>query len=161
MEDCTERKITKIAREAEKLVIQTMKETGIGSGEFDLIHYIRHHPGSSQKEIGQALNMDKGAVARRTASLETKGYLTRKKNPHDGRSSLLFASRKAESLKLSKTSVETAFYAWLTEELSEEERKSFTEILDRLYYRSKKESRTGFPHVHSLLKEVQDEKDEG
>ena len=86
--DKTKRQITKIAREANKLVIRTMKDDGIGSGEMDLIHLVRHNPGISQKEACLRLNMDKGAVARRTASLEQKGYLTRKENPADGRSQL-------------------------------------------------------------------------
>ena len=43
--DITERKITKIAREAEKLVLLTMREEGVGTAEIDLIHALRHHPG--------------------------------------------------------------------------------------------------------------------
>ena len=42
--DITERKITKIAREAEKLVLLTMREEGVGTAEIDLIHALRHHP---------------------------------------------------------------------------------------------------------------------
>ena len=82
--DATNRQMTKIAREVGKLVIRTMKETGIGSGELDLIHAVRHNPGASQREIGAQLNMDKGAVARRVVSLENKGYLVRRPSPEDG-----------------------------------------------------------------------------
>ena len=149
--DHTKRQITKIAREANKLVIRTMKDGGIGSGEMDLIHLVRHNPGISQKEASLQLNMDKGAVARRTASLEQKGYLTRKENPADGRSQLLFATEKAESLKTSKAAVETEFYGWLLEGLEEEEQAAFTAALDKLYLRSKKESRSGFPHVTARI----------
>ena len=155
--DKTKRQITKIAREANKLVIRTMKEDGIGSGEMDLIHLVRHNPGLSQKEISVQLNMDKGAVARRTASLEQKGYLTRRENPADGRSQLLYATEKAETLKTSKATVETVFYAWLLEGLDPAEQASFTAALDKLYLRSKQESRRGFPHVTELL----DGKEEG
>ncbi len=151
--DITKREITKIAREANKLTIRTMRETGIGSGEFDLIHLVRHHPGISQKEISETLNMDKGAVARRVANLEGKGYLTRKVNPKDGRSQWIYATEKAETLKNSKAIVETTFYEWLTEELSEEDREVFSRILEQLYLRSKKESRSGFPHVAERLAE--------
>ena len=129
--DMTKRQITKIAREANKLVIRTMKEDGIGSGEMDLIHLVRHNPGLSQKEISVQLNMDKGAVARRTASLEQKGYLTRRENPADGRSQLLYATEKAETLKTSKATVETAFYAWLLEGLDPAEDASFTAAFDK------------------------------
>lgn len=42
--DITERKITKIAREAEKLVLLTLREKGVGTAEIDLIHALRHRP---------------------------------------------------------------------------------------------------------------------
>jgi DNA-binding MarR family transcriptional regulator len=149
--DITKRQITKIARELNKLTIKTLKSDGVGSGEFDLIHAVRHHPGLSQKEICEILNMDKGAAAHRVASLENKGYLIRKSNPADKRSQLLFATEEAEHLKNSKASVETAFYEWLLEELPEADRAEFTKILNVLYQRSKKESRAGFPNVTARL----------
>ena len=101
--DPTERKITKIAREAGKFTVQAMKEEGIGTAEFDFIHLVRHHPGITQTEVREQLKIDKGAAARRAASLEAKGYLIRKPNPWDGRSQLLYATEKAESLKHSFT----------------------------------------------------------
>ena len=145
--DLTQRRITKIAREASKLTIRMMKEEGIGSGEFDLIHLVRHSPGISQKEAGQLLNMDKGAVAHRSLRLEQKGYLRRELNPADARSRLLYSTEKANALKNSKAEVETAFYSWLLEELPQEERRAFCDTLEKLYLRSKTESRSGFPHL--------------
>lgn len=107
--DQTGRKITKIAREVGKFTVQTMKEEGIGTAEFDFIHLVRHNPGITQTEVREALKIDKGATARRAASLEAKGYLERKPNPADGRSQLLYATKKAEALKNSKASIEAVF----------------------------------------------------
>ena len=115
--DQTGRKITKIAREVAKFTVQTMKEEGIGTAEFDFIHLVRHNPGITQTEVRETLKIDKGAAARRAASLEAKGYLERKPNPADGRSQLLFATKKAEALKNSKSSIEAVFYEWLLAEL--------------------------------------------
>ena len=151
--DKTRRQITKIARESGKLTVRMMKETGIGSGEFDLIHAVRHSPGISQSEVCQQLNMDKGAVARRVASLEAKGYLTRRPNPADSRGQMLYATEKAESLKRSKVTVESAFYEWLLEGLSPQDQETFSALLHTLYLRSKAESRSGFPHVTARLDE--------
>lgn len=117
--DPTERQMTKIAREAAKFTVQMMKADGIGTAEFDFIHLVRHNPGMTQADVRAALKIDKGAAARRAASLETKGYLVRKPNPDDGRSQLLYATPKAEELKNSKAAIETVFYAWLVEELPE------------------------------------------
>lgn len=144
--DITERKITKIAREAEKLVLRTLRESDIGTAEIDYIHALRHHPGVTQAQIAELLHADKAAIARRTESLEAKGYLVRRENPADGRSRLLYATDKAEALKVSKTEIEAAFYEYLTASLSEEERRVIAALLDRLYRASKTESRAGFPH---------------
>ena len=97
--DNTERQITKIAREANRFTVQTMKEDGIGTAEMDVIHFVRHNPGTTQKEMWEALKIDKGATARRVARLEEKGYLTREPNPLDGRSQLLYPTEKAEALR--------------------------------------------------------------
>ena len=126
--DETGRKITKIAREVAKFTVQTMKEEGIGTAEFDFIHLVRHNPGITQTTVRESLQIDKGAAARRAASLESKGYLVRKPNPADGRSQLLYASKKAEALKNSKACIEAVFYEWLLAELPEDYRQFAGEI---------------------------------
>ena len=127
--DITERKITKIAREAEMLVLRTLREEGVGTAEIDLIHALRHHPGCTQAALAELLHADKAAIARRTKNLETKGYLVRKDAPNDRRSQLLYPTEKAESLKSSKA-----------------EAAAFAAALQKLYTASKLESRAGFPH---------------
>lgn len=151
--DQTERQITKIAREAAKLTARTMRAEGIGTAEFDFIHLVRHHPGITQAEIREALKIDKGAAARRAASLEAKGYLIRRENPADGRSRLLYATEQTEKLKNSKTTIESVFYDWLLEELPEEDSRAFCRILSTLYHRAKSQSRGGFPDVLPRIEE--------
>ncbi len=149
--DKSERKMTKIAREVSKFTVQTMKEDGIGTAEFDFIHLVRHNPGITQAQVREQLKLDKGATARRTASLENKGYLIRKVNPEDKRSSNLYATEKAESLKNSKAYLEGIYYEWLLCQLSEEECGAFVKTLDKLYVLSKTESRAGFPNLKKIV----------
>ena len=144
--DITERKITKIAREAEKLVLVILREDGVGTAEIDLIHALRHNPGCTQAKLAEILHADKAAIARRTKNLETKGFLVRKDDPNDKRSQHLYPTEKAESMKASKTEIEASFYEYLLSSLTKDERKSFSELLDKLYNASKTESRAGFPH---------------
>ncbi len=157
--DRTERKITKIAREVSVFTVQTMKAEGVGTAEFDFIHLVRHNPGITQKEVRERLQIDKGAAARRAASLEAKGYLVRRENPEDGRSQLLYATEKAEKLKNSKAHIETVFYDWLLDSLPQEERESFCRTLDTLYLRAKRESRAGFPEVTRRMAQEECESD--
>lgn len=160
--DQTGRKITKIAREVGKFTVQTMKEEGIGTAEFDFIHLVRHNPGITQTEVRETLKIDKGAAARRAASLEAKGYLERKPNPADGRSQLLYATKKAEALKNSKASIEAVFYEWLLAGAAGRmEKNAFCETLDKLYWRSKNERRAGFVDVAELVEKHKEENIEG
>ena len=145
--DSTKREITKIAREVSKFTVRTMRAEGIGSGEFDVLHAIRKNPGITQAGVCKITGLDKGAVARQTANLEAKGYLERRVNPTDGRSRLLYATEQAERLKNSKAQIEAAFYQWLLAELPEEEKEAFCQTLEKLYRRSKAESKEGFPHI--------------
>lgn len=144
--DITKRQITKIAREAEKVVLLTLREEGVGTAEIDLIHAVRHNPGCTQAELAAILHADKAAIARRTKNLEAKGYLVRTDDPNDKRSRLLFPTPKAEELKASKADIESSFYEFLTSSLSEEEAVSFAAVLNKIYTASKAERRAGFPH---------------
>ena len=146
------RKITKIAREAEHIVRLAMRGENLGTAEIDCIHAVRHHPGITQTELAQMLNTDKPAIARRTASLERKGYLRREPNPEDGRSQLLYATEQAEGLRNAKAEAESAFYDYLMAGLNEAQQTAFLDTLDALYRRSKEESRAGFPHLKAVLK---------
>jgi len=65
--DATRRQMTKIAREVGKFTVQMMKEEGIGTAEFDVIHFIRHNPGVTQTEVRENLKIDRGAAAKRVA----------------------------------------------------------------------------------------------
>lgn len=147
--DLTERKITKIAREAEKLVLLSLREEGVGTAEIDLIHALRHNPGCSQAKLAAILRADKAAIARRTKNLEAKGFLVREDDPADRRSQLLYPTEKAEAMKSSKTEIEASFYEYLLSSLSREEAETFAALLDKLYTASKAESRKGFPHFRN------------
>lgn len=145
--DSTKRQITKIAREVSKFTTRMLKADGIGTAEYDFIHVVRKNPGITQASVREILSLDKGAAARRAASLEAKGYLIRKPNPSDGRSQLLYATELANTLKNSKASVEALYYEWLEEALTPQDNAEFCRILNILYTCSKTESKAGFPHL--------------
>lgn len=150
--DITRRKITKIAREVSRFTSRTLRFTGVGAAEYDLIHSVRKHPGITQKELSALMGVDKSAVARQVANLIGKGYLTRAENPADGRSQLIYPTEKANALKSSRAHVEAVFYEWLLEELSESERAEFATLIDRLYDRCQEERQADFVHVSERVR---------
>ncbi len=151
--DETGRKITKIAREVGKFTVRNMRREGVGAAEFDVVHLVRHNPGITQTQVVQALNMDKGAAAKRVASLENKGYLIRRPNPADGRSQLLYAAEAADGLRNSKAHIEEVFYTWLLEDLDREEAEQFCATLDKLYQKSKAQRKAEFRDVAARLEQ--------
>ena len=153
--DLTRRRITKIAREVSKFTVRTLKAEGIGASAFDVIHTVRKNPGITQAEICRLLGTDKGAVARQTANLEEKGYLYRQENPADRRSQQIFPTEKAQLLKNSKAQIETICYEWLAEALTPEEQQEFARLLERIYLRSKAESKAGFPNLTQKVQEAE------
>ena len=154
--DETGRKITKIAREVGKFTVRNMRREGVGAAEFDIVHLVRHNPGITQTQVVQALNMDKGAAAKRVASLENKGYLIRRPNPADGRSQLLYATEAADGLRNSKAHIEEVFYTWLPEDLDREEAEQFCATLDKLYQKSKAQRKADFRDVAARLEQEED-----
>lgn len=145
--DRTHRQITKIAREAASYVRTSMALQGVGSGEADMLHLIRKKPGISPGEVASALCMDKAAITRRVANLVAKGFLRKEADDADRRRSHLYATERCEAVKDTKVVLEARFYEWLTSTLDEDEFEAFSSTLDKLYQRSKEESRQGFPHL--------------
>ena len=154
--DLTRRRITKIAREVGKFTVRNMRREGVGAAEFDVVHLVHHNPGITQTQVVQALNMDKGAAAKRVASLENKGYLIRRPNPADGRSQLLYATEAADGLRNSKAHIEEVFYTWLLEDLDREEAEQFCATLDKLYQKSKAQRKADFQDVAARLEQEED-----
>lgn len=150
--DITKREMTKIAREVSRFTVRTLRADGIGTAEFDVIHAIRKNPGITQAGVCKITGLDKGAVARQTANLEAKGYLTREENARDARSRLLFPTQKAEQLKNSKAHIEALFYEWLLEPLPADDRREFARLLDVLYLRCKAESKSEFSEMSNIVK---------
>lgn len=143
--DPTKRQMTKIAREVSKLAGRMLRDQGIGTAEFDVVHVIRKIPGSPKPGSVTSSASTRAPWPGQIASLEAKGFLIRKENPQDGRSQLLYATEKADQLKNSKAYIESVFYEWLLEPLSDQQRQEFAATLETLYLRSREQSPGGIP----------------
>jgi DNA-binding MarR family transcriptional regulator len=83
----------------EAMVLLALYERGgnIGENVFDDIH--RNKLSKSQEQIISDLQYDKAAMTRTMQSLESKGFVTRRANPHDSRSFLFTVTEKADQFK--------------------------------------------------------------
>ncbi len=147
--DRTERKITKIERLAQQFTTGRLGNIGLGPSEYEFIHFVRHHQGTSQAQIADVLKQDKAAVARRAKNLEKKGFIRILPNEADARGKMIYSTELAEIVKNSKTEIEAEFYEWLTKDVDEYRFKVFLDVLDELYLKGKASRKLGFSNIVS------------
>jgi len=123
------------------------------------LNLIRQRPGCTQTELSRILGCNKSTVARQTASLIKKGYVTSSENTGDGRSRLLFATGKADDAKKSRAHTEAIFYEWLLNGLDEDEKAQFARLMDKVYTRCMEESRADFIHIREMVKNDTNERE--
>ena len=64
-------------------------EHGITAVPFEILRYLRGHPGSRVADVAAYFAAGIGAISKSVDRLEASGYVTRLPNPADGRSSLI------------------------------------------------------------------------
>jgi MarR family transcriptional regulator, multiple antibiotic resistance protein MarR len=62
---------------------------GIGAAQFEILRFLRDHPGSRVGDIAAPFAAGIGAISKGVDRLEARGWVTRLPNPADGRSSLI------------------------------------------------------------------------
>lgn len=101
--------------------------------QYGVLLFVKENPYSSQKEIGENLQIDRTTMVDHIDHLETLGFVERTKNPHD---------RRAYSVKITKKGSDAAKACWDLLENSEsevlsilnaQEKQSFKAILIKIW----------------------------
>lgn len=117
---------------------QKIRLLGISDTEFMVCLFLFKHQVMSQKEVSEALKLDKTTLSRAFSSLEKKGYVQRNVDERNRRKTL--PSLTAEGLT-AISNVEDIYEQWVTdisESFSEEEKKQFEHFCQRLLQASEK-----------------------
>lgn len=92
---------TDLARAETRLynaVAERVKEqAGIGAGHFELLRYVRDHPGARVADLASAFAIGVGTTSKIVDRLEKQGWTERRPNPANRRSSLLALTPAGES----------------------------------------------------------------
>ena len=64
-------------------------EAGVGAGHFELLRYIRDHPDARVADLASAFAIGVGTTSKIVDRLEKEGWMERRPNPANRRSSLL------------------------------------------------------------------------
>lgn len=72
--------------------------TGVGAGHFELLRHVRDHPDARVGDLAAAFAIGVGTTSKIVDRLEKQGWLRRRPNPANRRSSLLALTPEGESL---------------------------------------------------------------
>jgi DNA-binding MarR family transcriptional regulator len=72
-------------------------EAGVAAGHFELLRYVRDHPDARVADIASAFAIGVGTTSKVVDRLEKQGWLERRPNPANRRSSLLALTTTGES----------------------------------------------------------------
>jgi DNA-binding MarR family transcriptional regulator len=73
-------------------------EAGVGAGHFELLRYVRNHPGARVADLASAFAIGVGTTSKIVDRMEKEGWIERRPNPANRRSSLLALTPAGESL---------------------------------------------------------------
>jgi MarR family transcriptional regulator, multiple antibiotic resistance protein MarR len=73
-------------------------EAGIGAGHFELLRYVRDHPGARVADLASSFAIGVGTTSKIVDRLEKESWLERRPNPANRRSSLLALTPAGESV---------------------------------------------------------------
>jgi DNA-binding MarR family transcriptional regulator len=88
--------------------------------------------GATVREVSQMAWVDRAEVSRAATSLEGQGYTSRRPNPNDGRSPILFITDKGKGLYHRLLPIRAEFHRTLASDLTDEERALFDSLLSRI-----------------------------
>ena len=72
-------------------------KTDVGAGYFELLRYVRGHPDARVADLASAFAIGVGTTSKIVDRLETQGWIERRPNPANRRSSLLALTPAGES----------------------------------------------------------------
>lgn len=115
-----------------RLTAELGKGTLAYSGSYDVIRVAGAHPGISQVEIARRLSVDKANAALLIRSLESKGWLARKRSTSDRRQRGVYLTASGEHRLRALDRETSAFETTLLSQFSRKEQQLLLDFLKRL-----------------------------
>lgn len=114
--------ISNLQRQNQKILAKELTPYGIGSGgQHSFLKLILSQPGITQDQMTNEMKFDKATTARSVKYLEESGYIERRIDPKDRRSSLLYPTAKALEFAPVFQSILEEFNRKLAANLTDEE----------------------------------------
>ena len=143
----------RINRWAQGFVARRTRGAGLTPSQIQALRHITYHGTMSQQELVEDMGVDKAAVTRLVAGLEELGYVIRTADPRDGRAKVIRATEAAMQVKDDVVALEEAYYNWLLEALTPEERACFAQQMEKLLNRAREGKRCCYRELDACKKE--------
>lgn len=123
----------KLDRIANMFISERLKETELSRGLFFYILELSNHDGITLKDLSNAVFFDKANTSRAVSKLIELGYVHRKENEQDLRSSKIYLTQLGKDAALMISSIFIEWRNLISEGISEEEKKVILDISHKLY----------------------------
>lgn len=122
-----------IIRSSRQMVNEGLKPLGLSSAEGNiLLHLLTQDLKLRQEDLVAQLDISKPAVSRALESLESKGYVSREKDPEDRRVSRVTLTGKARDIGSQVEEAYNRVFSVATHLVSEGEVRDFIELFGRV-----------------------------
>ena len=122
-------RLSLVAKAIDRLTLKMLAENcDLTIAEWRVLSRLAPISGASVREVSQMAWVDRAEVSRAAASLEARGLTSRRANPSDGRSPILFATEEGLALYRRLLPIRSEFHRRLAADLTDAER----DLLDGL-----------------------------
>jgi len=110
-----------------------IKRYGVSADQWSVISKVVKHKGITQKQLSEMTYKDQGNLTRMIDKLVDRGYILRDADENDRRSVKLLATHSSKQLVEKVFSIEQEYNDKLLKGFSQEDKESFTELLNKSY----------------------------
>lgn len=125
-------KIGFISRSQRKVFASVFSQYGVHPSQGFALSMIVHQPGRSQRELADAMRLERATVTVTLQKLERGGFIRREPDPDDQRVMRIFPTQKGIEAETNITSEIDRFHQACIESLDSEQRQQLSELLQKL-----------------------------
>ena len=124
--------ITDVSRLMRTVFERRVRASGLTRAQWLVIARLHRHPGLSQSQIADLLEIEKASAGRLIDRMQAKGWLHRERNPADRRSQLIVLSAEGSTLARRAQTAAKTMEQGLLRRLSRAERAMLIELLAKV-----------------------------
>lgn len=101
------------------------------NNDISILALLEEHPGETARQISDRLKLPKTTVVTAVSRLVKRGFVTREKNPQDGREQLLMLSDSGKNVNIQHKKYEKEFIDHFINLFQEKDHETLADILER------------------------------